>query len=348
MLADDRQRLVDLDPATKRSSVTWTGPETADRPEIVRYRRRLATRLRPALERVPEPVCVEVPWTAALAEGREGPWADAERGLDGATLDRLTGTGAVVVAQSPIGPVPWLLAHHFPVGQSVLPRTVDPTRTEEMVHATRTFLDHLDPGERFVWRSADQVDEVLEAASAAAGPWAAWFDDGAVRDLDPEDRIGLARIGATAAMELGRGTAPALLGEDPAEVQIHRSRSTGRIRTVDVEGDHVASLRARDGHFTLKPAGARRLHASLPPPRLRVPVREDSVPYNRDGRSVFAGFVAAGTKLFDADLPAACECLVVDADDDLVAVGRTRLSAPEMAAFERGVAVRVREGIEEG
>lgn len=348
VLADDRERLLALDPATKRSSVTWTGPETADRPEIERYRRRLATRLRPALESVDDPVCVEVPWTAALAEGRHGPWADPERGLDETMLDELTAAGAIVVAQSPLGPVPWLLAHHFPVGQSVLPREVDPTRTEEMVHATRTLLDRLDPAKRTVWRGADAAEGILESARASDGPWSAWFDDAAVRALDPDDRVGLARVAATATMQLGAGAAEALLGDEPGAVDVHRSSSTGRIRTVDVDGDHVASLRARDGHLTLKPAGARRLHAGLAPPRLRVPVVEDSVAFNREGRSVFAGFVASGTKLFDPDLPAACECLVVDGEDRLVAVGQTRLSAREMAAFERGVAVRVRDGIEQG
>ena len=119
-----------------------------------------------------------------------------------------------------------------------------------------------------------------------------------------------------------------------------KSRNTGKIRTVTVDGEHVLSLRAEDALFTLKLAGARRLHAVLPHPLLRVVVEADSVPFNREGKNVFAKFVAR----VDPALRARDECLVVDWSDRLVACGQLVLAPSEMARFRQGMAVSVREG----
>jgi conserved protein with predicted RNA binding PUA domain len=46
----------------------------------------------------------------------------------------------------------------------------------------------------------------------------------------------------------------------------------------------------------------------------------------------------------DPDLRAHDEVLLVDAKDALIATGRALLSPPEMMAFNKGVAVKVRQG----
>src|SRR5881396_4083992 len=66
-----------------------------------------------------------------------------------------------------------------------------------------------------------------------------------------------ARIRATADHQFGRGAADALL---LGTVSYVVSKNTGKVRNVMVYGDHVLSLRAEDGLFTLKAAGAQRLH----------------------------------------------------------------------------------------
>ena len=53
-----------------------------------------------------------------------------------------------------------------------------------------------------------------------------------------------------------------------------------------MDGEHVLSMRANDGLFTLRPSGAVRLMKGFPSPRLRVVVNEDSVPFNREGKNV--------------------------------------------------------------
>ena len=104
---------------------------------------------------------------------------------------------------------------------------------------------------------------------------------------------------------------------------------------------HILSLRAEDGFYTLKAEGGRILHAGLLRPALRVIVETDTAEFNRQGKNVMAKFVVecdAGLRPFD-------ECLVVDERDALVAVGRALMNREEMLAFDRGVAVQVREGV---
>ena len=78
-----------------------------------------------------------------------------------------------------------------------------------------------------------------------------------------------------------------------------------------------SSMRAHDGMFTLKPAGARRLHAAWKAPRMRVVVNEDAVPFVSVGKSAFAKFVTD----MDPELRPGDECLVVGPGDELLGVG---------------------------
>jgi 7-cyano-7-deazaguanine tRNA-ribosyltransferase len=145
------------------------------------------------------------------------------------------------------------------------------------------------------------------------------------------------RARAIADYQFGAGAGDALLD---GRVEVKASANTGKIRTVHVDGEHVLSLRAEDGLYTLKLAGARRLHAAFPFPRLRVVVHADSVPFNRGGKNVFAQFV----EKWDDTLRPGDECLVVDWSDRLAACGQTHLAPSEMGFFRKGLAVHVRDG----
>jgi len=125
---------------------------------------------------------------------------------------------------------------------------------------------------------------------------------------------------------------------------IEFSPSTGRIRRITYEGRLLATLRPSDGRFALTIWGARRLHQAVQPPRFRVVVPKDVAAFIARGRSVFAKHVLH----VDPLLRAGDEVLVVDEDDRLVAVGMTPLSPQEILDLTRGVAVKVRHGIEKG
>lgn len=130
----------------------------------------------------------------------------------------------------------------------------------------------------------------------------------------------------------------------PDGVELTYSRKTGRIRHVYFEGKLLATLRPRDGLFSLTTFGAEKLKSVLKPLRYRVVVRKDVEEFVKRGRTVFARHVIA----VDEEIRPRNEVIVTSGDDEVLAVGKALLSGGEMLAFKRGVAVKVRRGIEEG
>lgn len=141
-----------------------------------------------------------------------------------------------------------------------------------------------------------------------------------------------------AAYQFGPGAEKAF----PDNTKIARSRNTGRIRYVYLDGKLLATLRARDGLYALQVEGGKRLLEIFKPPRLRVTVVQGVEEFIRKGGNVFAKHVAD----VDPELCAEEETLVVDGHDNLLAVGRSFFNAEEMRSFKVGVAVKVRHGIE--
>ena len=149
----------------------------------------------------------------------------------------------------------------------------------------------------------------------------------------------LQRVRSVCEYQFGRDLADLLLA---GEIKIAVSRTSGRIRTVHVDGAHILSMR-NDGFFTLKPEGARRIVEGTEPPRMRVVVDPDSAPFNRKGRNVFCGFVVS----VDEGIGLMEEVIVVDRGDEVLAVGRAVLTGSEMTRFEKGLAVKVRQGVDQ-
>ncbi len=150
----------------------------------------------------------------------------------------------------------------------------------------------------------------------------------------------LQKIRSIADYQFERGVGQKLF---PHNVEIIRSKRTGRIRHVYHGKQLLATLRPTDGLFSLTVAGAKRIMELVKPRRLWVRVQEEAVPFVAEGRSVFAKHVVAA----DNEIRPQEEVIVVDGNDKVLAVGRARLTGEEMKAFERGVAVRVRRGASE-
>jgi 7-cyano-7-deazaguanine tRNA-ribosyltransferase len=150
--------------------------------------------------------------------------------------------------------------------------------------------------------------------------------------------IDVAKVQAVADYQFGKGAAKALFD---GKLQIIKSKNTDKIRNVLVDGQHVVSMRAPDGLFTLRPAGAKKLHGTFPSPRMRVIVNADSAEFNKEGKNVFAGFVID----CDPELIPMDEALVVNEADELIAIGRAILVRDEMLAVKKGLVVKVREAV---
>lgn len=152
------------------------------------------------------------------------------------------------------------------------------------------------------------------------------------RDFD------LGRVRRIADYQFGSGYGKGIF---PEETVVTRSRRTGRIRGVYLEGRLLGTLRAHDGFFTMSIAGAQRLLSVSEFPAHRVVVTDDSAEYNSKGFNVFFKFITES----DEGIIAGNEVLVVDAEDRLVAVGKSIVSGREIPSFSSGVAVKVHKGV---
>lgn len=214
-----------------------------------------------------------------------------------------------IVIKSPFGPVPLPLDEMYPIAQSVFPKMIDKESEELAERVLNKLLEK---------------NEVKPVEKPERGK----------RNLDID------RVRLTVDMQFGKGVSDILLD---GEISIKKSKSTGKIRNVFADGRHILSMRARDGMFTLKIAGARILHEFYAPPRYRVIVENDVSRFIREGRNVFAKFVID----CDPNLRPHDECIVVNEDDELLAVGRCLLNREEMLSFNYGIAVKVREGLDQ-
>ena len=153
--------------------------------------------------------------------------------------------------------------------------------------------------------------------------------------MDADHRL-LRRV---ADYQFGRGAGEALFPADTDLTVTHTG--SGRPRQVKRDGARLATY-ATEGRLTLGVAGGRRLQIGLEPPAYRVVVGDESEPFVREGRNVFAKFVQRAD---DAIRPRD-EVLVEHANGHLLAVGRAELSGAGMSDFRTGMAVHVRESVE--
>ncbi len=156
---------------------------------------------------------------------------------------------------------------------------------------------------------------------------------------DPADgNAGLAQLRTIADYQFGAGAGAALFPPDEA-LTIKRT-SSGRPQQVHGEDGRIVSFGV-DGRFTLGIDGGYRLDATLPTPRYRVVVDDESEPFVRDEKNVFAKFVVdVGPEIRPGD-----EVLVTHERGELIAVGTAQLDAAAIGDFETGMAVHVREGV---
>ena len=155
---------------------------------------------------------------------------------------------------------------------------------------------------------------------------------------EPADgSAGLPQLRTIADYQFSAGAGAALFPPDES-LTIKRTTS-GRPQQVHAESGRIVSF-GTDGRFTLGLEGGHRLDAALPHPAYRVVVDDESEPFVRDEKNVFAKFVCeAGDEIRLGD-----EVLVVHERGELLAVGTARLDAGAIRDFETGMAVNVREG----
>jgi len=150
----------------------------------------------------------------------------------------------------------------------------------------------------------------------------------------------LERTRKIADYQFGKGAGEALI---PDDAKITFSRATGRIRHIYSKGKLLATLRPTDGMFSLTVNGARCLNREARFVGMMVEVSKDAAPFIAKGKSVFAKHIVHASP----EIRPREEAIVQNEDTEVLAVGKAALTCREMMAFKRGIAVRVRRGIDE-
>ena len=298
---EHKQWLEQFEPISTQRAVFYTGDHTIHRPIIYRLHERILHRFEPQYDT-----------TVVFPEGNK-PYSRYYAN----EIQKIFAKRPVnIVIDSALGPAPLELDEMYPFAQSVFPDHID-QETQKLTQ--KLFKEFIKKTKIIRWTG----DETLKKISAKKH-----------KPIDSD----LRRISAVADMQFGNCASTALFN---GTVKIVKSKTTEKIRNIYVDGEHVVSMRAEDGLFTLRIHGGQRLHASLPFPKLRVVIDSDAVPFVKNGKSVFAKFIVDA----DPELRPNDECLIVDQNDTFIATGRAMLNRLEMMTFKHGMAVKTRESV---
>jgi len=347
LLEKEKTHLEKFEPITRRSAFYYTGSESLFRPNVTRYLGRFHSRFMRS-RRNDERIIV-------LLEENDKPYSRVY-------ADVIRQVREIVDARffvnSVFGPVPIELDEMYPIAQSVIPKRLEARTVEIMRKTMESFSHSLPPGLGIIWDGEGTLEFLRMVAGdrkyvmdketdgqAGESQWKKDMErDGELSrekdielDRKREGERDKERIMAVADIQFGEGARNIFHGE----LQVVKSRRTGKIRNILVDGEHVVSMRAHDGLFTLKPPGARRLMIQFPSPELRVIVQDDAAEFISEGKNVFAKFVIE----MDPGLRPMDETIVVDSEDRLLGIGQVVLIREEAKAFQRGIAVKVRDGV---
>lgn len=149
----------------------------------------------------------------------------------------------------------------------------------------------------------------------------------------------LQKIRSIADYQFGFGAGDAIFSKN---IRIQYSKKTGRIRHIFCDDLLYANYRPNDALFTLTIAGAIELVVGLPNLSYKVTILDDVVDVISGGKNVMAKHVLdAGNDIRHGD-----EVIVVDKDNNVIAVGKAILTREEMLSYKTGVAVKTRRGRE--
>ena len=126
----------------------------------------------------------------------------------------------------------------------------------------------------------------------------------------------------------------------PENIEVETSKRTGKIKRISINGRVIATLRPNDGLLALSIQGAKRIKEETKPPKLRAIAIKEVTELIERGRNLFAKHV----KDADPTIIPGDEVIVVDEEDNVLAVGRAILTGKEMVAFKSGIAIKIRRG----
>jgi len=132
-----------------------------------------------------------------------------------------------------------------------------------------------------------------------------------------------------------------ILFDNQEEIRLERSKNTNKIRYIYIKDNLLLTLRPNNGFFTLSFFSAKKIISNTTPPKLRAVVSTEISDFIKNGRNVFCKHVID----IDENLRPMDEVIIVDQNDELLAIGRLKIPIAYVKTFKNGVAINVRKGI---
>ena len=324
-LQEYQEDMEKLNPSSKKSAFFYTGHESLYRSEVLRHIKKLENILPKSKNLIILPHTSKPYSKHANKEYIKKYTKKIPSFYSNSAINDYTDCD-IVVADVPFGIVPLALDEFYPLAQNESPSYLDENskifvRNSVNDYASKyeNVLIHRKVIEDFNITGYDLVTDELVLSEAK------------VSDFE--------RLSCVADYQFGVGAGNALFGDNPDNIQIEKSRKTGKIRHVYENNTSIVNMRASDGFLILSDLGAIRLHEYLDYPKCRVAVSEDSESYAIKGKSVFNKFVLE----CDENIRRNDEVLIVNKDDELLACGKSLLSSYEINDFNTGQAIKTRK-----
>ena len=311
--SDDLEK---YDPRSKKSAFFYTGPESLCRPEVLRHMQKLREMLKKSNLVILPPS--RKPYSKFVS-GKLGEFYvyGPESEIDLEDTD-------FMVLDVPFGLIPLEIDEVYPLSQNDAPRIRD--------------VDAIEFLEDFIDEFSEYYEQVLIHKSVVNNLELESYDKYSQSDEIRYTKDDIKKIKAIADYQFGIGAGETLF---KGNINIEKSKKTGKIRHVYDGKTLIVNMRASDSYLILSKEGAKRLHSLIPYPQNRVVVNKDSEPFALDGKSVFCKFVVD----CDDNIRAKDEVLIVNEDDKLLAYGKALLGACEIKQFMTGQAIKTRKGM---
>jgi len=313
-LANYTMDLEKYEPRSKKSAFFYTGAESLSRCEIQRHMQKLR-------EMPKKTNLIILPPTrkpySKFTSGKLG-----EFYTYGSNNEINIEDSDFMVLDIPFGLIPLEIDEVYPLSQNDAPKTYD--------------VDSIEFLEDYLYEFSEYYDEIL-------------IHSRIVKKLELENcnkydfeirykKDDVKKVKAIADYQFGNGAGEALF---TGNINIEKSKKTGKIRHVYDGKTLIVNMRASDSYLILSKEGAKRLHKAFNYPKNRVVVNEDSEPFALDGKSVFCKFVVE----CDENIRSNDEVLIVNKQDKLLAYGKSLLGACEIKQFNTGQAIKTRKGM---
>ncbi len=152
--------------------------------------------------------------------------------------------------------------------------------------------------------------------------------------------LGIRQVKAISDYQFGKEITNILFSE-LENILIKRSRATDKIRYIFHKKILILTLRPNNGFFPLSLYSANMIINNISTPKLRIIVLNEISEFIKKGRNVFCKHVID----IDENLRPLDEVIVVNQDDEILAIGRLKLPVTYVKSFSSGVAVNVRKGV---